>query len=104
MSFLGLLVSEEEVTRKHRLAIVSFVGSKWRSLGYELGGFCNAQMDELEEKFKANLIPFEEMIYQLILKWEDQSEVKPTVAKLAQSLSKCALDSALISLASAVDK
>lgn len=98
-----MLVSDEEVTRKHHLAIVSFVRSKWRHLGRELGGFCNAQMDELEEKFKANLIPFEEMIYQLILKWEDQSETKPTVAKLAQALSKCAMNSALISLAS-VDK
>lgn len=55
-------------------------------------------MDQLEEKFKAQLIPFDEMIYQLILKWEDHSEIKPTVGRLAQGLSKCHMNAALLAI------
>ena len=63
-----------------------------------MGSFSNSQMDQLEEPFKANLQPFEEVIYQLLLKWEDQSKITPTVGTLAKALWKCNMHSALNSL------
>lgn len=36
--------------------------------------------------------------YQMLLKWEDQSKIKPTVGKLAAALWKLEMHSALISL------
>jgi len=96
--FKGLLASDREISNQHRITVSSHVGSNWRHLGNELGGFSNSQMDQLEEKFKAQLIPFDEMICQLILKWENHSQIKPTIGKLAQALFKCQMNSALLAL------
>jgi len=96
--YTGLLASDSAIQNRHRIAISKYVGSNWRCLGKELGGFSSSQMDQLEEKFKAELIPFDEMICQLILKWEDHSQVKPTVGRLAQALFQCQMTSALGSI------
>ena len=93
-----MLASDREISNQHRITVSSHVGSNWRHLGNELGGFSNSQMDQLEEKFKAQLIPFDEMICQLILKWENHSQIKPTIGKLAQALFKCQMNSALLAL------
>jgi len=93
-----LLASNKEIVNQHRITVSSQVGSNWRQLGYELGGFSNSQMDQLEEKFKAEIITFDEMTYQLILKWEDHSEIQPTVGRLAKALLKCKMNSALLAM------
>jgi len=92
------LECEDPVTTDHRLAVSTQVGSNWRFLGKELASFSNSQMDQLEEPFKANMQPFDEVIYQMLLKWEDHSKIQPTVGMLAKALLNLKMHSALIAL------
>ena len=71
------------------------VGSDWRYLGKELAGFSNAQMDQFKESFEANKYSFDEMIYQMLLKWEECSVDEPTIGTLARALYKCRMYAAL---------
>lgn len=80
------------------MAVSRQVGSNWRFLGKELAGFSNSQMDQLEEPFRANLQPFDEVIYQMLLKWEDHSKIRPTLGFLARALWKLKMHSAVMSL------
>lgn len=96
--FAALLESDEDITVSHRLAVSSHVGSDWRLLGHELAGLSNSQMDQLEEPFKANLQPFEEVIYKMLLLWEETAKMRPTLGQLARALMKLKMHSALLTL------
>lgn len=102
LSFSALFGNEDDITNFHRLAVDCHVGSDWRFLGLELAGFSNGQMDQLEEPFKANQYPFREVIYQLLLMWEAQCDIRPTVGMLAKALWKCKMYPAFMSLLKAV--
>ena len=96
----ALLESEEDLTVKQKLAVSSQIGSNWRLLGHELAGFSNSQMDQLEEPFRANMQPFDEVIYKMLESWEERSKSRPTVGQLARALKKLKMHSALIALSS----
>merc|ERR1712137_704184 len=67
---------DEEVNQRHRTLVARHIGSDWRYLGRELAGFSNAQMDHLEENFKAGKYTFHEMVYQLLLKWKTRRRAR----------------------------
>lgn len=90
------------MTHGQRQAVANQVGANWRFLGRELANLSNPQMDQLEAPFKAGQQPFNEVIYQMLLQWEEQCLEAPTIGMLARALWKCKLNDALLSLLKAV--
>jgi len=94
----AMFENNQEMTHKQRQAVVSQVGADWRFLGRELANFSNPQMDQLEAPFKAHQQPFSEVVYQMLLQWEERSQETPTIGILARALHKCRMYDALLSL------